>query len=156
MELTFLELLLRLGSAALIGAILGVDREVHRKPAGLRTHALVALGAATLTVAGIAVSRFTPGSDDAVSRVIQGVVAGIGFLGAGAILKGDEPGGIRGLTTAASIWVVAAIGIACGAGLWVTALLSVGLAVLILIGGAPLERAIRRIVRSPGEAGGER
>src|SRR5215470_11800098 len=89
----------RLLLAALVGAILGYERERSGKSAGLRTHMLVSLGSATFVVATAAVG----GSLDDLARVVQGTAAGIGFIGAGAILKGVE--GVRGLTTAASIWM---------------------------------------------------
>jgi len=145
----FGEVLTRLCAAALIGAVIGVDREVRGKPAGLRTHALVSLGAALVV---LVVGRVAPlGFEhiDAVSRVIQGIIAGVGFLGGGAILKSsgaNEQESVHGLTTAASIWLVAALGIASGAGQWLAALIGVALALLILIGGFTAERRARRIL----------
>jgi putative Mg2+ transporter-C (MgtC) family protein len=107
-----LAVLVRLGVAALVGAIVGLDRERQGKPAGLRTHVLVSAGAALFVVA--AAETGTPTAD--MSRVIQGVAAGIGFLGAGAILKLNDARQILGLTTAASIWMTAALGVAAGLG----------------------------------------
>jgi putative Mg2+ transporter-C (MgtC) family protein len=104
--------------ASLLGGLLGYERQRSGKVAGLRTHMLVALGSATLVVATVG----TGGSSGDVARVVQGAAAGIGFIGAGAILKvstGDHH--IRGLTTAASIWMTAAIGVAAGMGSFVTA-----------------------------------
>jgi putative Mg2+ transporter-C (MgtC) family protein len=111
------EMILRILFAAVLGAGIGLQRELAGKPAGLRTHALICLGAALFTV----VSDEGFGGDwvDA-SRVAAGVVTGIGFLGAGAIIRG-EGGTISGLTTAASIWSIAALGIAAGAGLYLIA-----------------------------------
>ena len=108
--------IVRLVTAGLLGGLLGAERESGGKPAGLRTHMLVALGAALFVVApsqaGLA------GGD--IGSIIQGVAAGIGFIGAGTILKLTEREEIKGLTTAASIWLTAAIGIAAGVGpLWV-------------------------------------
>jgi putative Mg2+ transporter-C (MgtC) family protein len=100
----------RLLLAALLGGVLGYERQRSGKSAGLRTHMLVAVGSATLVVS----TEAAGGSLDDVARVIQGTAAGIGFIGAGAILKGAE--GIRGLTTAASIWMTAALGVAAGMG----------------------------------------
>lgn len=137
------ELVLRLFAAAVIGCAIGIDREVRGKPAGMRTHALVALGAALAT---IIVARTAPANVehvDAISRVIQGIIAGVGFLGGGAILKSAES--VHGLTTAASIWFVAAAGAACGTGQWLAALVAVALAFLILIGGLAAEKVMRRI-----------
>ncbi len=136
------EVVLRLVAATLIGSGIGLDREVRRKPAGLRTHALVSLGAALLTVV---VARLEPDTErhlDAVSRVIQGIIAGVGFLGGGAILKSE--GDVQGLTTAASIWLVASLGIACGAGQWVAALIASVIALLILTVGSRLEAFVHR------------
>src|SRR5213082_3013619 len=125
-----LEVILRLFVAAAIGACIGLDREVRRKPAGMRTHALVALGSALVT---LVVVRFDPMSlhVDAISRAIQGIIAGVGFLGGGAILKAEHEM-VHGLTTAASIWLVASLGIACGTGQWGAALLACIIALLIL------------------------
>jgi len=142
------DVLARLSAATLVGAVIGVDREVRGKPAGLRTHSLVALGAALVVVVVIRVSPVGFEHVDAVSRVIQGIIAGVGFLGGGAILKSSGAGeqeSVHGLTTAASIWLVAALGIASGAGQWIAALIAVTLALLILIGGYTAERLARRI-----------
>jgi putative Mg2+ transporter-C (MgtC) family protein len=141
------EILVRLVAATLIGAALGLNREIRGKPAGLRTHALVALGTALVTLTGITLATFDGRMNgDAVSRVIQGVVAGIGFLGAGAILKAGSGEQVSGLTTAASLWLVACLGIACGAGLWEMALLALLLALIVLVVGEPLETALHRFL----------
>jgi putative Mg2+ transporter-C (MgtC) family protein len=139
-----MELVLRLVAATLIGSGIGLDREVRRKPAGMRTHALVSLGAALLTVVVFRIGP--PGADQtaAVSRVIQGIIAGVGFLGGGAILKSDNEM-VQGLTTAASIWLVACLGIACGAGQWGTALIACAIALLVLIAGSRVEDLIHRL-----------
>jgi putative Mg2+ transporter-C (MgtC) family protein len=139
--MTSAELILRLGAAALAGAVLGVNRKLRGKAAGLRTHSLVALGSALAILAG----ELVAGSDrGAVTRVIQGTIAGIGFLGAGAILKQGAIG-VRGLTTAATIWLAASVGVACGAGLYGPALVAIALALLVLIVGGPIERLVRRV-----------
>src|SRR5258708_10343386 len=124
------EVVLRLSAAALIGGVIGLDREVRRKPAGMRTHALVSLGAALVMLVVVR----SPGANhvDAVSRAIQGLIAGVGFLGGGAILKSDNREMVHGLTTAASIWLVASLGIACGIGQWIAALVALALALIIL------------------------
>jgi putative Mg2+ transporter-C (MgtC) family protein len=117
-----LDALIRMGVAALVGAIVGMDRERQGKPAGLRTHMLVSAGAALFVVA--ADETGMPTAD--MSRVIQGVAAGIGFLGAGAILKLGKAREILGLTTAATIWMTAALGVAAGLGrLWLSLLAAV-------------------------------
>ena len=104
-------MLVRLLIAVLLGSLVGYERERQGKPAGLRTHAMVGLGATLFTV--VSLYGFGPGTDT--SRVAAMIVSGIGFLGAGAILH--ERGGVQGLTTAASLWVTAAIGIAVGVGM---------------------------------------
>jgi len=118
----------RLLLAALLGGALGYEREKSGKAAGLRTHMLVAIGAALFVLvpqqAGMAVADM--------SRVIQGIVTGIGFLGAGAIIKHRDEEDVQGLTTAAGIWMTAAIGVACGLGRESTALLSTLLALAVL------------------------
>jgi putative Mg2+ transporter-C (MgtC) family protein len=103
---------IRLLAAMLLGAVIGLQRERTGKPAGLRTHILVSLGAALFVLAPLESGM----DDDALSRVIQGLVTGIGFLGAGAILKLQEKREVEGLTTAAGIWMTAAIGLAVGLG----------------------------------------
>jgi putative Mg2+ transporter-C (MgtC) family protein len=140
----FLDLLGRLGLAAVLGAVIGFDRELHRKPAGLRTHALVSLGACVFMVIGM-LTAVDPTLDLAApGRVIQGIVAGVGFIGAGAIFRqGDRSMG-HGLTTASTIWMVAALGTAAGAGLWRTALAVTAMAVVILLLGDPVDRYMQR------------
>ena len=119
----------RLLIAALLGAILGFEREQKGKAAGVRTHMLVAMGAALFVL----VPQVAGAESDAMSRVVQGVIAGIGFLGAGTILKnkdGDESH-VKGLTTAAGLWMTAAIGVAAGLGRESTAVLSTLLALAV-------------------------
>lgn len=127
---------LRLVAAALFASVVGLQREQHGKPAGLRTHMLVAVGSALFAV--IAVESGLDSSD--MSRVIQGLVTGIGFLGAGAILKREQERDIKGLTTAAGIWMVAGVGMAAGLGHYVLALLATALAWAILALLGSLER----------------
>ncbi|HEV2719837.1 MAG TPA: MgtC/SapB family protein [Thermoanaerobaculia bacterium] len=139
------DLVLRLLAATVFGGGVGIDREVRGKPAGMRTHALVALGAALVTVVIVRVVPVGIEHVNAISRVIQGIIAGVGFLGAGAILKSPQGEDVHGLTTAASIWFVAALGTACGTGQWIAALVGVGFAFLILIAGLAVEKIVRRI-----------
>jgi putative Mg2+ transporter-C (MgtC) family protein len=127
--------IIRLIAATLLGAVIGIERERAGKPAGLRTHILVTLGT---TVFVFACSSVGMSSDD-VSRVIQGIATGIGFIGAGAILKLTEARDIQGLTTAASIWMTAAIGVAVGLGSLGVAVLSTVLTLLILAAVGALE-----------------
>jgi putative Mg2+ transporter-C (MgtC) family protein len=112
--------MVRLIIAMTLGAVVGIQREHTGKPAGLRTHVLVAMGGALFVLAPLEFGM----NSDGLSRVIQGLVTGIGFLGAGAILKLHEQREIEGLTTAAGIWMTAAIGIAAGLGRWGLALVS--------------------------------
>jgi putative Mg2+ transporter-C (MgtC) family protein len=128
------QILLRLFVATLIGTVLGLNREIHGKPAGMRTHALVALGAALITVISLELTTRDGLADgSAVLRTIQGIMAGIGFLGGGVILRDDSHQSVHGLTTAASVWVVASLGIACGAGQWLTALMALALTLIVLV-----------------------
>ena len=110
----------RLLLAAVLGGLLGIEREQHGKDAGVRTHMLVAMGAALFVL--VSQQSGMPNAD--LSRVVQGVIAGVGFLGAGAILKLDGEERVKGLTTAAGIWLTAAIGVAAGMGREATAVLS--------------------------------
>lgn len=118
----------RLLLAATLGGVLGFEREQKGKAAGLRTHMLVALGAALFVL----IPQQAGVSDADLTRVLQGLVAGVGFLGAGTIIKGNSDEAIKGLTTAAGIWLTAAIGVAAGLGREATAVLSTLLAVGIL------------------------
>ena len=129
---------IRLLVAATLGALVGLEREIHEHPAGMRTHLLVSLGSAGFTVLSI-VAFPAPGADPA--RIAAQIVSGVGFLGAGAILK--EGATIRGLTTAASLWAVAAVGMAAGAGAWV---LAVTLTAIAIISLWPLRLVTERII----------
>jgi putative Mg2+ transporter-C (MgtC) family protein len=120
--------LIRLMAATLLGAVVGLQRERAGKPAGLRTHMLVTLGTAVFVLACSGVGM----SSDGLSRVIQGIVTGIGFLGAGSILKLNDERDIQGLTTAAGIWMTAAIGVAVGLGSLGVAMLSTVFTLIIL------------------------
>ena len=129
------QILVRLLMAAVLGAVLGFEREHKGKSAGVRTHMLVCLGAALFVLA----PSMAGADEQALSRVILGIVAGIGFLGAGTILKGNgqETSHVKGLTTAAGLWMTAAIGTAAGVGREATAVISTVLALLVL-GSMPL------------------
>jgi putative Mg2+ transporter-C (MgtC) family protein len=121
-------IVLRLSLAAALGGALGFERERQGKSAGVRTHMLVALGAAIFVL----VPDLAGVPEGEIARVIQGVIVGVGFLGAGSIIKGSAAQSVQGLTTAAGIWLTAAIGIACGFGREGTAVLSALLALVIL------------------------
>ena len=131
----------RLGMAALFGAAIGINREWQGKPAGLRTHALVALGGALFTLIGLLLS---PDDPSGTGRILQGITAGIGFIGAGVIMRRPEMQDVQGLTTAAAIWLVAAIGVAVGAGLWRTSLAALGLGLFVLVVGEQIDRWLHR------------
>jgi putative Mg2+ transporter-C (MgtC) family protein len=137
----------RLAAALLAGAIVGINRDLHRKAAGLRTLALVSVGSAVLVIVTIVV---TNGNGDSLSRVIQGIVAGVGFLGAGVIMHHEAGRRVEGLTTAASVWVSAGLGAACGAGLMVLAALALLTTMAILTFGGRVERALERRFWKPG------
>jgi putative Mg2+ transporter-C (MgtC) family protein len=141
---TQLDLALRLTVGLVLGAIIGFERELSRQPAGFRTHSLVSLGAALFTV----VSAFGfSGSAVDPTRIAAQIVSGIGFIGAGTILQ--YRGHIRGLTTAASLWSVAAIGTAAGAGLYVVAVIGTVLILVILAILDRVEAIARRRLRLP-------
>ena len=124
---TEVEMVLRILLAAGLGAAIGYQRERYGKPAGLRTHILICVGAALFTVASS--HGFGMGADP--SRVAAGIVAGIGFIGAGAIIRRGE-GIVAGLTAAATIWIVAAIGVAAGAGLYLLSGVTTAVALVVL------------------------
>jgi putative Mg2+ transporter-C (MgtC) family protein len=135
MDLTLEQIGFRLIAALILSAIIGLERQVHGKPAGIRTHALVGLGAAIMTICGvlIAAEYANDGSDVSVdpSRLASVVIQGIGFMGAGVIIQ--SRGSVKGLTSAATLWFVAALGIATGFGYWEIATLALIMALLLLI-----------------------
>jgi len=119
---------IRIVAAVILGGILGIQRERAGKPAGLRTHMIVCLGTAVVVLACLASSMDMSG----LSRVVQGIVTGIGFIGAGSILKLSEQREIRGLTTAAGLWMTAAIGVAVGLGSLGVALIGTAATFIVL------------------------
>jgi putative Mg2+ transporter-C (MgtC) family protein len=133
---------LRIAAAVIAGAMVGANRDMYGKPSGVRVHALVALGAALVTMAGTSLAL---GESDAsaVSRIIQGVIGGIGFLGAGVILRGgSDETRIYHLTTAASIWVTAALGVICGLGAWILLGVAVAAVMIVLIIGLRIDKLL--------------
>jgi putative Mg2+ transporter-C (MgtC) family protein len=137
------DIILRLLVAVIAGGVVGWNREREDKPAGLRTHMLVSLGSASFTVIMIDLMQRYPahtGGGDP-TRIVQGIATGIGFLGAGSIMQSGRT--VRGITTAAGIWVVGAIGVACGAGAYVIAGTTVLLTFIILSAVVRLERRIQ-------------
>jgi putative Mg2+ transporter-C (MgtC) family protein len=133
-------MIIRLLAAALLGGFIGWQRERAGKPAGLRTHILVAFGTCVFIVACAAYGMGT----DAVSRVIQGIVTGLGFLGAGTILKSTDQQHIRGLTTSAGIWMTAAIGVVTGLGMLGLALIATAIALVVLTLVRKIEHKIEK------------
>jgi len=133
------ELIQRLLLAAVLGGVLGVEREVRQKAAGLRTNMLIAIGSALFTLMSYELAD-AAGADP--GRIAAQIVTGIGFLGAGAIIRRD--GDIHGLTTAATIWVNAAVGVAAGGGEFHLALIATGVTLIVLLMLQPLESIIDR------------
>lgn len=145
MTLDWLEILTRIGSAALIGAGVGLNRHLHHKFVGVRTLALIGASAAGLVMATL------HGSDgalhyDAMSRAIQGIMTGLGFIGAGVIMRGPGDTKVHGLTTAAAVWTTAALGILSGTGAWRIVIVLTAIATLVLLFGGPLERKCRQLL----------
>ncbi len=120
--------------AIALGAAIGLEREISGKAAGLRTNILICLGAAVFTI----ISKQMAGPNTSTTRIAAQIVTGVGFLGAGAIIV--DRGGVHGLTTAATIWLVASIGMACGAGFYSLAVISTIFAIAVLIGLAKLAK----------------
>ena len=127
--------IISLCGAIVLGGLIGLEREINGKPAGLRTNILICMGSAAFTM-----MSYELGGAEAGTRMIAGVITGVGFLGAGALIQ--EGKGIHGLTTAASIWLVTSIGIACGSGWFLFAIIETALALIVLWGLAPLTRWI--------------
>ena len=148
------DLLLRLGAAIAAGTVIGLNRDLRNRPAGVRTHALVGLSTAIAMVAAVELPLGSAQGGD-ISRVVQGVLTGIGFVGAGVILRQPDRRSVRGLTTAASIWLTAILGLVCGLGKWMLAATGVALALVVLLGGGPLERLIRRLMHRPDRSSDE-
>lgn len=134
------EITLRLAAAIAAGAAIGVNRDLHGKPAGVRLNALVAMAGALLMIVAEEVTR--SGDDGAYSRIVQGLIGGIGFLGAGMIFREADGTRIQNLTTAATILVTTTIGIACGLGLWRIGAVSALAALALLTLGLWAEHAL--------------
>jgi len=136
MDLTLPDLVLRLVAATALSGLIGMERELRQKPAGIRTNALIGLGSAVMTLAGLTVASQWPATTDP-SRMASIVIQGIGFIGAGTIIQAS--GSIHGLTTAATMWVVAGIGIMCGFGFYPVALIATIIVLLLLAVFGPLD-----------------
>ena len=139
MDIISFEPALRLFAAIVAGSLIGLNRDLHGKPTGVRLHALVSLGAAIFTAAGIELASQDPA---ATSRIIQGIVGGIGFLGAGVIMRDNRHARITNLTTATSIWLTAALGVTCGLGSWKLAGMGVVCALIALTLGRSIDRLL--------------
>jgi putative Mg2+ transporter-C (MgtC) family protein len=137
------EIVLRLGAATLAGGLIGLNRDLHGKPIGLRTLGLVGLATATVVVLAATFDTGTK-SPDATSRIIQGILTGIGFLGAGVIVHRENRSRVQGLTSAACTWLTACIGIICGAGQWRIATVALGITFIVLLFGGKVERSLHR------------
>ncbi|MGD0551365.1 MAG: MgtC/SapB family protein [Sedimentisphaerales bacterium] len=125
--------------AVVCGAVIGLERQFKHKPAGLRTNIMICLGAAVFTI----ISReMASGGQDSITRIAAQIVTGVGFLGAGAVIQ--DRGGIHGLTTAATIWLMASIGMACGAKFYGLAIFSTILALVVLVGLGRVDKYLER------------
>ena len=133
---------IRLALALMVGTILGLNRWLHHKSAGIRTHSLVAIGSATAVKL---IGDFIQDDAQAISRVLQGLITGLGFLGAGVIIRERSTQKIHGLTTAASIWSCALIGAAFGAGQFALGGMALGAILLTLLIGGPLEQLVSKM-----------
>jgi putative Mg2+ transporter-C (MgtC) family protein len=146
MHLGLIDLTLRLLIAAAIGAVVGIERDSAAKGAGARTHAIVALGAALFTVAGAyGFADLAKGPNVDPARVASQVAAGVGFIGAGAILRHGLS--VRGITTAATVWLAAAIGVAAGAGGWAASLIAAALTIVVLVVLQAVKPLVERVGR---------
>lgn len=147
------DIALRLVMSVVIGVLIGLDREWRGKPVGIRTLALVALGSAIVALSTVHLAALQ-NEPDAISRVVQGVIqgvmAGVGFLGAGAILRSDVD--VQNLTTAATVWVAAALGIACALATWALVLIGVGLTLFVLVVLNPIDHWFDRMRAKRGKS----
>jgi putative Mg2+ transporter-C (MgtC) family protein len=149
-----LETAFRLLVATLAGMAIGLNRDLHDKPVGMRTLGLVSLGSALVVLSATGYGSLHYG-EDAASRIIQGILTGVGFLGAGVILHDASQKKIHGLTTASTVWIAAVLGITSGVGAWLVTIIGSALTLALLVFGGPLERGLERLIRrreaSPGE-----
>ena len=131
MELSTLDILVRLLVAGLLSAVIGFEREAHKKPAGMRTNALVGIGTAMVAIASVSLTQLGGANATDISRLVASILPGIGFIGAGTVLHSGAS--VKGLTTASSIWAVAAISIAAGLGMYELAVIGTILALVALV-----------------------
>ena len=139
-----IEITLRLCGATIAGMLIGINRDIHNKPIGMRTLGLVGLGSAIVILSGSVYEGLHFGQD-AVSRVVQGIMTGLGFLGAGAILRGRDQMQVQGLTTAATVWIAAGLGVTAGLGAWFITIAGTLVTLFLLTYGTRLERRLIRI-----------
>ena len=138
------EMMLRLCGADTAGMTGGINRDIHNKPIGMRTLGLVALGAALVILSGSVYEGLHFGQD-AVSRVVQGIMTGLGFLGAGAILRGRDQMQVQGLTTAATVWIAAGLGVTAGLGAWFITVTGTLVTLFVLTFGKRIEEVLIRL-----------
>ncbi|HEV2603129.1 MAG TPA: MgtC/SapB family protein [Microvirga sp.] len=143
-----LEAAFRLLVAMLAGMAIGLNRDLHNKPVGMRTLGLVSLGSALVLLASTRFGQLEF-EQDAVSRVIQGILTGVGFIGAGVVLHDKTQMKIHGLTTAATVWVAAVLGVTAGMGAWLVTIIGSGLTLALLVFGGRLEARLERLIVGP-------
>lgn len=149
--MTSTDILIRLVAAFLVGSALGLNRDLHKKAAGVRTIGIVTMAAALVVLSAGGMQPGQPGFAE-VSRVVQGILAGVGFIGAGVIVRGSGEGQVHGLTTAAVVWLGAGMGVLCGIGAWSVLVPAVVLVFVLLTLGGPAERWVQRHY-GPGDGG---
>ena len=140
------EISLRLLVATVAGMVVGLNRDIHNKPIGMRTLGLVSLGSALVILAG-SVYEGLHFSQDAVSRVVQGILTGLGFLGAGSILRAKDGTEVQGLTTAATVWIAAGLGVTAGLGAWFITAVGTLMTLFLLTYGTRLEAKLIQVLR---------
>lgn len=143
-EIPLVDMATRLLAAAALAAVIGLERELRNRPAGLRTHMLVGVGAAAFLLVGFEIMLAIEAGETSVqvdpARIVEGVVTGIGFLGAGCIIQ--SRGSVQGITTGAAIWIAGAIGVACGAGNLILAAMVTAISLVIVVGLGYLEKEV--------------
>ena len=145
-----IEITMRLIVATIAGMVVGINRDIHNKPIGMRTLALVSLGSAIVILSGSVYEGLHFGQD-AVSRVVQGILTGLGCLGAGSILRGKDGREVKGRTTAATVWIAAGLGITAGLGAWFITIAATIMTLLLLTYGTRLEVRLIRIFGKSNE-----
>ncbi len=139
-----IDISLRLCVAAFAGTVVGLNRDIHNKPIGMRTLALVSLGSAIVILSG-SVYQGLHFNEDAVSRVVQGILTGLGFLGAGSILRAKDGTEVQGLTTASTVWIAAGLGVTAGLGAWFITAAGTLMTLFLLTYGTRIEAKLIRV-----------